>query len=133
MDSRELTGSASAIANPVIFICSTRFVFSFLLSRGRGAPRREATYGAIITDQGDAVREPRCWRRVRHSIVAELKRERDRLSRAIAALEGPDTAAAGTKRRVAAPQAATSSKKKRAGLTPAGRKRLSEMMKKRWA
>jgi hypothetical protein len=67
------------------------------------------------------------------SIVAELKRERDRLSRAIAALEGPDTAAAGTKRRVAAPQAATSSKKKRAGLTPAGRKRLSEAMKKRWA
>jgi hypothetical protein len=67
------------------------------------------------------------------SIVAELKRERDRLSRAIVALEGPDTAATGTKRRVVAPQAATSSKKKRAGLTPAGRKRLSEMMKKRWA
>jgi len=28
---------------------------------------------------------------------------------------------------------ALSSKKKRAGLTPAGRKRLSEAMKKRWA
>src|SRR5262249_32210828 len=35
------------------------------------------------------------------SIVAELKRDRDRLSRAIAALEGSyNTAAAGTKRRV---------------------------------
>jgi hypothetical protein len=65
--------------------------------------------------------------------VAELKRERDRLDRAIAALEAPDTTAVGAKRRVATAQAGTSRKKKRGGLTPAGRKRLSEMMKKRWA
>jgi hypothetical protein len=67
------------------------------------------------------------------SIVAELKRERDRLDRAIAALDTIDTTAVGAKRRVAAPQAGSSRKKKRGGLTSAGRKRLSEMMKKRWA
>jgi hypothetical protein len=67
------------------------------------------------------------------SIMAELERERDRLDRAIAALEALDTTAVSAKRRVAAPQAGTSRKKKRGGLTPAGRKRLSEMMKKRWA
>jgi len=64
-------------------------------------------------------------------IVAELKRERDRLSRAIAALEGqPPKAAA---RRSAVPHRAAGSKKKRGRLTPEGRKRLSDLMKKRWA
>ena len=65
-------------------------------------------------------------------IVAELKRERDRLSRAIAALEDqPPKAAA---RRSAVPhRAAGGSNKKRGRLTPEGRKRLSDLMKKRWA
>lgn len=64
-------------------------------------------------------------------IVAELKRERDRLSRAIAALEGqPPKAAA---RRSAVPHRAAGSKKKPGRLTPEGRKRLSDLMKKRWA
>jgi len=64
-------------------------------------------------------------------IVAELKRERDRLDLAIAALDGrsPKTAAQTS----AAPNRATRSKKKRDNLTPAGRKRLSQLMKKRWA
>jgi hypothetical protein len=64
-------------------------------------------------------------------IVAELKRERDRLSQAIAALDGqaPKFAA----RTSAVPNRATRSKKKRGNLTPAGRKRLSDLMKKRWA
>ena len=64
-------------------------------------------------------------------IVAELKRERDRLNRAIAALDGdsPHSAA----RTSAAPNRATLTKKNGDRLTPAGRKRLSEMMKKRWA
>jgi hypothetical protein len=66
-------------------------------------------------------------------IVADFKKERDSLSRAIAALEGSDATVANTKKRVAVRQAASSNKKKRGGLTPAGRKRLSEMMKKRWA
>jgi hypothetical protein len=64
-------------------------------------------------------------------IVAELKRERDRLSLAIAALDGhsPQSAA----RTSAVPNRATRSKKKGDHLTPAGRKRLSDLMKKRWA
>jgi anti-sigma factor RsiW len=64
-------------------------------------------------------------------IVAELKRERDRLSQAIAALEGQSPKAAA--KRSVVPHRATHSKEKRDHLTPAGRKRLSEMMKKRWA
>jgi Spy/CpxP family protein refolding chaperone len=66
-------------------------------------------------------------------IVADLKRERDRLSRAIAALEGIDTSGAGTKRSAGAPRQAASKRKRRHRLTPEGRKRLSEAMKKRWA
>ncbi|MFZ0739136.1 MAG: hypothetical protein WAM96_18720 [Candidatus Acidiferrales bacterium] len=63
--------------------------------------------------------------------MAELKKERDRLSQAIAALEGQSPKA--TAKGSAVPHRATRSKKKRDHLTPAGRKRLSEMMKKRWA
>jgi len=63
-------------------------------------------------------------------IVAELKRERDRLSQAIAALEGKSPKA--TAKRSALPHRAIRANK-RDHLTPAGRKRLSEMMKKRWA
>ena len=64
-------------------------------------------------------------------IVAELKQERDRLSRAIAALEGkPPKAAA---RRSTVPHRAARSKKRGGRLTPEGRKRISEAMKRRWA
>ena len=66
-------------------------------------------------------------------IVAELKKERDQLGRAIAALLGAAAPGAGTRKRVGRPPASPTKKKKRGGLTPAGRKRLSEMMKKRWA
>ena len=64
-------------------------------------------------------------------IVAELKRERDRLNLAIAALDGQEPKSAA--RTSAAPNQAARSKRKGDRLTPAGRKRLSEMMKKRWA
>jgi Spy/CpxP family protein refolding chaperone len=64
-------------------------------------------------------------------IVAELKRERDRLSRAIAALEGESPKAAAKKSSV--PNRAAHSKKRGGRLTPEGRKRLSDLMKKRWA
>jgi len=64
-------------------------------------------------------------------IVADLKRERARLSGAIAALEG--TSSDGARRSAAAPALAAPTKKRRHRLTAAGRKRLSEMMKKRWA
>ena len=65
-------------------------------------------------------------------IVAELKRERGRLEQAIAALEGGvGRRAPIAKRRAAA--AITSSTKQRGGISAAGRKRLSEAMKARWA
>ena len=65
-------------------------------------------------------------------IIAELKKERDRIGRAIAALEGADSSNATTKS-VAAVQPSTPNQSRRGHLTPAGRKRLSEVMKKRWA
>ena len=63
-------------------------------------------------------------------IVSELKSERDRISRAIALLENE---AMRITRRIAKPIKMAPSKKRSRGLTPAGRKRLSEAMKKRWA
>src|SRR5258706_13159432 len=64
------------------------------------------------------------------AIVSELKKERDRLSRAIAALEGTDGARTSSKKLVA--PTLVKAKKGGRGLTSEGRKRLSEMMKKRW-
>ena len=66
------------------------------------------------------------------AIVKELKRERDRLNTAIEALEGTDLPPT---RRKASPAAGVPAPpaKKRRRLTPEGRKRLSDMMKKRWA
>jgi hypothetical protein len=58
-------------------------------------------------------------------IVTELKKERARLDRAIAALDGGAPHSNGT--------ATVVHKRRGSRLTPAGRKRLSEMMKKRWA
>lgn len=68
-------------------------------------------------------------------IVADLKKERDRLVRAIAALVGMGGAAATGKRRGRKPgrKAATTKRKRRGGISKEGRKRLSELMKKRWA
>jgi hypothetical protein len=65
-------------------------------------------------------------------IVAELERERDRLNQAIAVLKerNPRSAAA---RKTAAANGKVSAARRGGGLTPAGRKRLSELMKKRWA
>ncbi len=66
------------------------------------------------------------------SIVQELKKERDQLDRAIAALEGSHS----TTPKVGRPRGAapTADKKQRGGgITAAGRKKLSEAMKKRWA
>jgi len=68
-------------------------------------------------------------------LVADLAKERDRLGRAITALLGSASAAlsgGGKKRRVGRPKG-TTMKKRKGGLTPAGRKRLSIAMKKRWA
>jgi hypothetical protein len=64
-------------------------------------------------------------------IVADLKKERDRLGHAITALLG--SAMGTTKKRAGRPKGSTSKGKKKGGLTAAGRKRLSIAMKKRWA
>jgi hypothetical protein len=69
-------------------------------------------------------------------IVADLKKERDRLSRAIAALLGSAAAAmGGTRGRKPGRKAKLTGPKKRrrGGITKEGRRRLSEIMKKRWA
>ena len=62
------------------------------------------------------------------TILSELKGERDRLNQAIAALEGIDSANSARPAPVG-----RAARKRRKGLTAEGRKRLSEMMKKRWA
>ena len=66
-------------------------------------------------------------------IVTELGEERNRLERAIAALENLSQPARRRDRPPKAKQATAPSSGKHGGITPAGRKRLSEMMKKRWA
>ena len=66
-------------------------------------------------------------------IVEELKDERGRLDHAIAALEQSASPRVAKKTLVAAQQPAASKRKKRGGITPEGRKRLSLAMKRRWA
>jgi hypothetical protein len=61
-------------------------------------------------------------------ILVELRRERDRILEAIAALEHVGSTSA---RRGRPPGKAGRPRRRR--LTPEGRKRLSDMMKKRWA
>jgi hypothetical protein len=63
-------------------------------------------------------------------IVSELKAERDRIVRAIEALGGIASSSAATKKRVGG---ALGPGRRRGGITPEGRRRLSEAMKKRWA
>lgn len=63
-------------------------------------------------------------------IVSELKRERDRIERAIVALEGRDIAA---KPRKTTSTLGAPRKFRKRRLSAEGRKRISEAMKKRWA
>ena len=65
-------------------------------------------------------------------IVADLKKQRDRLVRAIEALVEAGPMAAGRRGRKAAVKP-TVKRRRRGGITKEGRKRLSELMKKRWA
>lgn len=65
-------------------------------------------------------------------ILSSLRSERDRINKAIAALEGLDGTTPSTQpRRATIP--AKGFRKKKGGLTAAGRRSLSENMKKRWA
>jgi hypothetical protein len=65
-------------------------------------------------------------------IVSELKAERNRLDKAIAALDGESTTRAAAAKSVVSMNGAKAPRK-RHRLTAAGRKRLSMLMKKRWA
>jgi hypothetical protein len=68
------------------------------------------------------------------SILAELKKERDRIDRAIAVLGETDKPSGlARKGRATGTKRGTNHQPKKGHLTAAGRKRLSEMMKKRWA
>jgi hypothetical protein len=64
-------------------------------------------------------------------IVAELEQERDRLNQAIALLRERNFLA--NARKTAAGDGRGSATQRGRRLTAAGRKRLSELMKKRWA
>ena len=66
-------------------------------------------------------------------IVADLKKERDRLISAITALVGAGSTATGRRGRITASKPAATKTNRRGGITKEGRKRLSELMKKRWA
>ena len=60
-------------------------------------------------------------------VLTDLKRERDRLIRAITLLSGDSAVSEKTARKRA------TKGKRRGGITPAGRRRLSLAMKRRWA
>ena len=67
-------------------------------------------------------------------IVADLRREAERIGKAITALLGSATGAPAKRGRKAKAVPQGPQKRKRRGrLTPEGRKRLSDAMKKRWA
>jgi hypothetical protein len=70
-------------------------------------------------------------------LLADLKGERQRVDQAIAALEALDGTGARTRfagKRAPAPTSATTTpKRRRRRMSAAGRKRISEMMKARWA
>jgi hypothetical protein len=66
-------------------------------------------------------------------IVADLKKETDRIDRAIEALGKAVSPGGAGKRSGSGSTVSNNSNKKKRGLTPAGRRRLSLMMKKRWA
>lgn len=65
--------------------------------------------------------------------ISELKKEAERMARAIAALTGLGGRASTRKRKTGASTKAKANSRKRGGMTAAGRKRLSMLMKKRWA
>ena len=67
------------------------------------------------------------------NILGDLKRERERLDQAIAALEGIGTTGARRRGRPAGSKNTSSAGRPRRHMSAASRKRISEMMKQRWA
>jgi hypothetical protein len=70
-------------------------------------------------------------------ILSDLRSERHRIDQAIAALEGLNGRGSTRANRTSTASTATAvtkpTRRRKSRLTPAGRRRLSEMMKKRWA
>jgi hypothetical protein len=92
-----------------------------------------ATIWQVTTDGYNAVQQERRKPMDIQNVVAELSEERNQLDRAIAALESLSQPARRRGRPPNAKQTTAASSRRRGGITLAGRKRLSEMMKKRWA
>jgi hypothetical protein len=67
------------------------------------------------------------------SILAELKSERDRLDRAISALEGGNGRRGRPRKAIAKAEVPAAPRRRRRHMSAAARKKISEMMKKRWA
>jgi hypothetical protein len=67
------------------------------------------------------------------NILDDLKKERARIDQAIAALEGLGAAGPRRRGRPVGSVNKTSAGRPRRHMSPAARKRISEMMKQRWA
>jgi hypothetical protein len=63
-------------------------------------------------------------------ILAELRAERDRIDRAIAAIEGLSSTG---RRMVGRSPRAEATRRRRGRMSAAGRRKLSRLMKQRWA
>jgi hypothetical protein len=63
-------------------------------------------------------------------ILAELRAERDRIDRAIAAIEGLSSTG---RRMVGHPPREAATRRRRGRISAAGRRKLSRLMKQRWA
>jgi len=63
-------------------------------------------------------------------ILAELRAERDRIDRAIAAIEGLNSTG---HRRVGRPPRAVQQPRRRSRMSAAARRKLSRLLKQRWA
>lgn len=66
-------------------------------------------------------------------ILAELLSERDRLNQAIAAIEGITSDGAGRSSTRRHSATGVPKRRRRGGISAAGRRRLSMLMKRRWA
>jgi hypothetical protein len=63
-------------------------------------------------------------------ILAELRAERDRIDRAISAIDGLNSTG---RRKAVRPPKAGATRRRRGRMSAAGRRKLSRLMKQRWA
>jgi len=65
-----------------------------------------------------------------NSILGELRTERDRIDRAISALEAVNSTG---QRKAGRPPRAAATRRRRRRMSPAARRKLSRLLKERWA